>query len=585
MYTATSNTTFSVKAYQGDAKTLLAFDLKENKIQDLAGFTIACQPGNATKPYYIYNKLQFAHPEEHAQIKNEPAYSSINAPIQKFRWLHVPGMFHQDNKVYYGNYTYTVTPRYFSGGKLTALDSALSVSVTIAVQPFVQGNIALGFTRGFVQSQAFEHHFGKTVKLKPHDTDELLFDTDSIAGKNSEGKSYTFKDEYTWSGFTVRQHIFDLLDKVQKSKSLYLDVFAYDLNEPDVMKALLALAKAGRVRVILDNATLHHNTTKPKPEDSFEDEFDAVKTGQSEIKRGKFSRYQHNKIFIVRQKSKPIKVLTGSTNFSITGCYVNSNHVLVFDDEDVAKLYADVFNQAWDFDVKTRAFTKSEISKKSYDFKKTKQLPEMQITFAPHADEFANATLESLAGRVKAETNSVIFAVMEMDKSGGPVVPTLKELHRNDKVFSMGISDTNTDIVLYKPSQKTGIKVCGKTKDVVLPPPFNKEPGIGLGHQIHHKFIVCGFNTDNAVVWCGSSNLAQGGEQSNGDNLLEIHDKNIATVFAIEGMALVDHFQFRNARMQKKQSSRPLTLYTSNKWALSYYNKNDLHYSDRMLFR
>jgi len=37
------------------------------------------------------------------------------------------------------------------------------------------------------------------------------------------------------------------------------------------------------------------------------------------------------------------KVLTGSTNFSVTGLYVNSNHVLIFDDPDIASLYAQMF--------------------------------------------------------------------------------------------------------------------------------------------------------------------------------------------------------------------------------------------------
>ena len=49
-------------------------------------------------------------------------------------------------------------------------------------------------------------------------------------------------------------------------KSLKLDVFAYDLNEPDLLQALLKLAGQGRIRMILDSSTLHHNTTTPKPE-------------------------------------------------------------------------------------------------------------------------------------------------------------------------------------------------------------------------------------------------------------------------------------------------------------------------------
>jgi hypothetical protein len=32
------------------------------------------------------------------------------------------------------------------------------------------------------------------------------------------------------------------------------------------------------------------------------------------------------------------------------------------------------------------------------------------------------------------------------------------------------------------------------------------------GHEIHDKFVVCGLNGQDPVVYCGSSNLASGGE-------------------------------------------------------------------------
>jgi hypothetical protein len=64
------------------------------------------------------------------------------------------------------------------------------------------------------------------------------------------------------------------------------------------------------------------------------------------------------------------------------------------------------------------------------------------------------------------------------------------------------------------------------------------------GHEVHDKFVVCGLNGRDPVVYCGSSNLATGGEENNGDNLLEIHDQDIAAAFAIEALLLVDHYNF-----------------------------------------
>lgn len=50
------------------------------------------------------------------------------------------------------------------------------------------------------------------------------------------------------------------------------------------------------------------------------------------------------------------------------------------------------------------------------------------------------------------------------------------------------------------------------------------------------------FNRPDAVVYCGSSNLALGGGHNNDDNLIETRNTEIATVFAIEALRLVDHY-------------------------------------------
>ena len=89
------------------------------------------------------------------------------------------------------------------------------------------------------------NHFGKKAKFQPKDA-ELLFDTSEVSGNNDKGQSYTFTEEYEWLGFTARQKILALLDEVVKNDKLRLDVFAYDLNEPDVMKQFLTLAQEGR---------------------------------------------------------------------------------------------------------------------------------------------------------------------------------------------------------------------------------------------------------------------------------------------------------------------------------------------------
>ncbi len=598
--------TLSVKAYQGDMKTLLAFNFADKKsAANLAGFTIQCMP-KGQQPYYLQNNLRFETPGDHAQDPKEPANSSINAPFHKFRWLHVPGSVHQGAQPVVGPYTYTVTPRYFDDKKsLQPIDPSLSAPIKVDVEPFQKQGLELGFTRGFTQSQAFDHHFGLKALIRPANKD-LIFDTAEVSGTDATGQQYTFADEYEWLGFTAREKIFALLNEVLSDNSLHLDMFAYDLNEPDMIELLLKLAAKGRIRIILDNASLHHSAKTPKPEDQFETLFIKKAKDKKAILRGHFTRYAHDKVLIVSKTGgKAIKVLTGSTNFSVTGMYVNSNHVLIFNDPDVAGTYSELFQAVWDGQVKEAAFLKTDFSKKSYPFSSAKT-PKMEITFAPHDVVFTTTILQDVASRIAKESKSgktvgsVLFAVMAIDKGTSPVYSALTTLHQQQNVFSYGISDNPGGIYLYPVGKTTAVLVTGKPVNTQLPPPFDQVRNIGgVGHQVHHKFVVCGFNGSDPVVYCGSSNLALGGEQANGDNLLAIHDGDVATAFALEAIALVDHFNFLDrvakgpkakkgmkptASTQQAAASAGWFLSTTDKWTRPYFDPKDLHSVDRQLF-
>ncbi|GAB3094253.1 phospholipase D-like domain-containing protein [Lysobacter terrae] len=597
-----SNAAVSITAYRGDAKVLLAFNLPSKRAaKGFAGFTVEVKPKG--KPsYFLYNTLQFEDPSRHAQDAKESVNSSLNAPLHKFRWVHVPGSIHQGIEPYYGEYQYTVTPRYFDAdASLLPMDSDTSLTITVDVAPFKRPGVELGFSRGFVQSQAFSQRFGPKALIRPKGK-ELRFDTSQVSGSDAQGNEYTYEQQYQWLGLTARARIFDVLNEVLADRSLRLDVFAYDLNEPDIVEAFLTLAKQGRIRVILDNASLHHSTSETKPEDEFEELFVKAAKGDAQILRGKFKRYSHDKVLLVSKGTRALKVLTGSTNFSVTGLYVNSNHVLVFTDKKVVDKYAELFEACWDGDAKAPAYLKLPIASETFSASSSK-MPDTEITFAPHSEEFATEILEGIVDRIGKEsrrgkrTGSLLFAVMAIDNGVSPVYQALTSAHADESIFSYGISDSRAGIALYKPGRKSGVLVTGKPGKAQLPWPFSEVASVA-GHQVHHKFVVCGFNTPDAVVYCGSSNLAVGGEISNGDNLLAIHDTEIATVFAIEALAMVDHFHYLNKLESKtpgKSKKTPASkrqaaveakwfLSTSDHWVQPYFDPKDLHCVDRLLF-
>jgi hypothetical protein len=552
----------SVKAYVGDNKTLLAFNFaNKTDAAGLAGFTIECKPPGQPS-YYLFNTLQFEVPANHAQVAGQDPKATINAPIQKYRWVHVPATNHQGVVSVVGDYAYTVTPRYFDANQsMQPFNAALSVSVDSSVGPFRKGSLAIGFTRGYMQSQGFGRHFGQKALLKPAGS-ALLYDTSQNAGTNAAGQTFSFADIYTWMGATARQQVFAILNAVLNDPTLSLDMFAYDLNEPDVLKILLALGQQGRARIILDNAQLHVTHKDPKsgktvvpPEDTFTKLFNSQAKVPAEIVRGSFDRFSHDKVFIISKGGVATQVLTGSTNFSVTGLYVNANHVLVFDDANLAGEYEKVFQQSWQI---LKQF-KTPSKKASDAFSGTAfatnpfpvnlpALPRMSITFSPHAPADVKVILDAIsnriAGQAAAVNGSVLFAVMQLNQKGTPVYDTLNAVFGKKNIYSYGISDApGSGTHLYAPGSVAGVLVSGKPGKTTLPPPFNQVP-IPPGHEIHDKFVVCGLNGPDPVVYCGSSNLASGGEAANGDNLLEIHDADVATVFAIEALLLVDHYNF-----------------------------------------
>ena len=246
-----SKNAFSVKAYVGDKKTLLAFNFSsQDNAKKLAGFTVFCQPPGHVPGYYLQNNLQFEDPSKHKQVAGETPNSTVNAPIQKYRWTHYPGTAHQGLSPALGNYTYTVTPRYFRLQRFHA---------SAGLRPECRGDSAgravqkkRDYARiypGVHASQAYVHHFGKNTPVVPK-TKQLDFDTNTQAGTDNNGQPVTFAQIYNWMGETAREQILDVLNRVVNDPSLALKVFAYDLNEPDIVKILLTLAAQGRVRII-----------------------------------------------------------------------------------------------------------------------------------------------------------------------------------------------------------------------------------------------------------------------------------------------------------------------------------------------
>jgi phosphatidylserine/phosphatidylglycerophosphate/cardiolipin synthase-like enzyme len=552
LHTAGSHDGISLTVYRGDGAALLAFDLEEHLTPDLAGFAVRCTPPHGT-PSYLLNRLNFSREVTATTRPEEREWTpSDQAPFQKFRWTHFP------SHVVPGRYRYEVSAMYFTGG--SGLKQGPTVDVSIELTAPVPERFDIGFTRGYLSSQAYAEEF-HNAEIRP-------------GRKSLDYDTGPYRKQYEWLGFHAREMVFRFLDECLRDPGVSVDVFAFDLDEPDFVRGLEALGS--RLRILLDNAPVH---TKPSALEPVARARLEKSAGAHNVKVGHFHRFAHDKVMIQKRAGKAVKVLTGSANFSIRGLYVQANNVLIFADAATAAYYETAFTEAF---TNMAGFEAAPIAKRWFDVREP-GVPPVSVSFSPHTS--ASVSLSRVAEAIRGARSSVLYAVMELG-GGGLVLQDLRRVGLRKAIFSYGVTQSATGVKLYKPGESTGILVSFAYLHGQVPAPFRSEWSGGMGQVIHHKFVVVDFTEATPVVFAGSSNLSSGGEEKNGDNLLAITDRVVATKYAVEAIRLVDHYHFRVVT-HRATTAHPLVLRSGDaaeKWWAPYYDKKNIKYRERVLF-
>jgi len=557
-----------VNTFVSDGSVLLAFDMPQPD-DTFAGFSIQCTP-KGKEPYYLLNRLNFTSGVSKATTPDKRVWTtSDKAPFQKYYWIHFPpeaGTVTQ--------FDYKVTAMYFQKGYGLKAGESATASVDLSQFGSQFSGFTPGFTRGYLSSQAYATGF-HNAPIRP-------------AKKSIKFPTEPYQKQWEWLGYSARKLVFDFLNECLHDKSIQVDLFAYDLDEPDFIQGIVQLGKEKRLRAFLVDAPLH---TKTGAMEVLAKKAILAAAGKANVVTGHFNRFAHCKVMIQKKNGKAVKVLTGSANFSLRGLYVQANNVIVINDPKTAAAYEQMFDLAFTQQQKTgsstrtaTAFKAAPIAQKYFDCSGP-GLPEFEVAFSPHKTE--TVSLKTVADATKNAKSSVIFAVMQLGGSGD-VLTQLSTLNQRKDIFAYGMTQTAGGVKLFSPgSAQHGEFAAFSFLNQHVPPPFTTEFSGGQGQVIHDKFVVVDFNGDNPVVFTGSSNLAKGGEEANGDSLLAIYDADIATGYAVEGIRLVDHYHFRMLQ-QQHTDAQPITLQgpgaPKKAWFEAYYDKNSVKFTARTLF-
>jgi hypothetical protein len=571
-----SKAPFTLKIHRGDGMALLAMNWRAGKPpRDFVGFAIEFREPGRDKFWAVRNRIGF--PGQRKKF-SDPHIQSTMAPLQYFRWVHFP-----NDPAMQGKFTYRVTPMFMD--ETGALSSGESQTAAIALMRETHpGQINIAFTRGFVSSQAFVNRFERDGAI-----------TTLVPGEGKKGLEFkpTHKraeEAYEWMGFEARSAILELLDEAIKKKA-EVRVIAYDLNLPEILTRLEKLRS--RLQVIIDDSADHKPPSAPESKAAAR----LVKSaGKANVRRQHMSNLQHHKSIAVRGKGIH-KVLFGSTNYTWRGFYVQSNNAAIVNSKQAVDDYFETFDNYF------RADAAKEFKSSSSPGRWHKLgIPGLtaQVGYSPHPA--GKGLLEEVGEDISKAKSSVLFSLAFLGQmTKGPIGPALGKKVTSKKVFTLGIADAsvkagNLGVTVISPDAKRRV-VRSSALTSGVPAPFATEPsglsgenGNGRGTRMHHKFVVIDFDTPDARVYFGSYNFSEPADQKNGENLVFIKDRTIATTYMIEALRLYDHYRFRTSQADSKGKGLkvltlrlPPTKSSEKPWWQKYW-EDPIRKQDRLMF-
>jgi phosphatidylserine/phosphatidylglycerophosphate/cardiolipin synthase-like enzyme len=315
------------------------------------------------------------------------------------------------------------------------------------------------------------------------------------------------------------------------------------------------------LRVIIDNDGAHGEKNSGE---TLAAQRLSVSAGVENVRRQHLGKLQHNKTVVVNGPAVKAAVC-GSTNHSWRGFFVQNNNAIILRGESVVKIFLEAFDNYWESENSVAKFAASpsatwkDLGLEGID---------AQIGFSPRAGD--NLVLSTIAEDIKSTESSLFFSLAFLYQTPGAIQNAVLKIQEDDKVFTYGISDHQVK-ALDGSEETSGVdlkKADGKVtvihpealnkKDT--PEPFKSEPTGGGGTRMHRKFIVIDFDKPTARVYMGSYNFSVAADGSNGENLLLIRDRRVATSYAVEAVRLFDHYEFRVAQLDAEQAVKQLVL-------------------------
>jgi phosphatidylserine/phosphatidylglycerophosphate/cardiolipin synthase-like enzyme len=579
-----------VRAYAAPAVILLAMDWSEGNLRkDFLGFAVKRTPGfrdpstrELAPSSWLLNRINFDGPAG----PNQPDYSSDEAPIQKFMWWDARIGDEDREAAQRGHaplFRYEIWPVVGQASHLDLLDEAKSdVSVVLPAQ--IENSIGTWFNRAVLSSQAFSRKLGAMGLSR----EDLPSDAQQ-------------RELRRWLANGLENVVPDFL----KQSDTVIGAIYHLTDRLFIIPALDDFSQRHHLSLVYDaKLSSDHGGEKHSPNDPAVQELGDTADFHPRDK----ASIMHNKFLVsgsgmATSRPKPIRLVTGSANYTTGGLSTQADLMHTFDSPDLAALYFERFRILKDnpslSDLKPRSGWSRPLTVGDAG---------VRVFFSPEPDD-SRDSIDTIVDAIHKAKSSVLFCLFTptdealrdacfMTGDNGKMMFGLVNHVRRPKSEPGSTTKVRADqlaaLELYHRSRNNRDVIgAGRFVGEGTPEGFDDELLLFPGEKpppyppviIHHKFIIIDAETDQPVIFSGSANMSKNSLYKNDENLLEIRgSRRLAYIYFAEFFRLYEHYRARAVLRPGRNSGvtrHRIRLARDSRWAEKYYRPETPEYRAR----
>jgi phosphatidylserine/phosphatidylglycerophosphate/cardiolipin synthase-like enzyme len=563
------DTQFRVRAIAGTHVVLMAMDMDADTRQGLRGFAI--KRGVSGQPQTFLRGIKFF---EDLVPDHDPKqdFSSRDQPFQTFLWSD----YHASPGT---SYDFTIIALY---GDIHAFEERHTLTFSIKTEPeFDQGH-GVFFNRGTIASHAFETTFNN----KPL-TDEM---TENVS---DDGK--LLDPETAWLSRGLAEACLKYINDTKRGEGLR--VCAYEFTYLPVLRALKRAIDRG-----VDVQIVYHDTKKD--DDPNRAAIAKARLPKSATHVRTRTKIPHNKFIVKLAGGAPVQVWTGSTNFTDTGFFGQTNVGHQVADAKIAQTYLDYWTELVEDPVHSKALKNAidltpnppnAIAKSSTTaFFSPRKADNMLDWYGQRIGDTASLGMMTIPFNVATtilaalgqKRDAMRFVILEDIPT--PEVNDAEKRNRGKLAFSNG-AILGKSFIKFKRGVG-GAKVAPIPNsgldqwfvDEELARPTNK------GHVffVHAKVLLIDPLSDDPLVCSGSANFSKNSLTANDENMLLIRgNTRVADIYMTELDRIFRHFRARDIiNATADQHKNVLLLDTTDGWIEPNFKDGTFKNNRRLLF-